>query len=257
MEWTIQEVASSAGISSRALRHYDGIGLLNPAGVGPNGYRLYGEAELLRLQQILAFRELGVRLSDIAAILDSGADPVATLERLSVEFGQSIERLQRQHDSIQRAIQAYRSGGQLMPAEIFDGFDNRQYKDEVEERWGADAYANGDSWWRSMSDDQRAAWQRRSQALTQDWADAAIRGARPESDEAQALAARHDAWLVAIPGTPGAGSGRAPGEYLLRLGEMYVADERFSANYGGTEGAQFVAAALRVYVERRDGVAEA
>ncbi len=257
MQWSITEVASSAGVSSRPLRHYDAIGLLRPAAVAANGYRLYGEPELLRLQQILAFKELGLGLSDIAEILDSQADPIARLEQLSAEFAVSIDRLQRQRESITRAIDVYRSGGALVPVELFDGFDHTEYQQEVEERWGANAYASGDQWWRSMSEAERAAWQSQSRALTDAWADAAALGMDPGSDQAQELAARQNAWLAAIPGTPGSGTGDAESDYLLGLGELYVADERFAANYGGESGAQFVAAALRIFVDRRDGAAQA
>lgn len=144
-----------------------------------------------------------------------------------------------------------------MPADIFDGFDHTQYKDEVEERWGKEAYASADSWWRSMSEDEKAEWQDRSQALAQAWADAATRGIAPDSKEAQELAARQHAWLAGIPGTRGAGAGQAPSEYLLGLAELYVADERFGANYGGAAGAELVAASLRVFVQGRDEPASA
>jgi hypothetical protein len=88
------------------------------------------------------------------------------------------------------------------------------------------------------------------QALNTAWIGAADAGLDPASDEAQAIAARHAAWLVSVPGTPGHEEGRPDKGYLLGLGDMYVADDRFAANYGGTEGATFVRDALRVYVER-------
>ncbi|HBJ72598.1 MAG TPA: MerR family transcriptional regulator [Actinobacteria bacterium] len=253
MIWTIAEVASSAGVSSRTLRHYDAIGLLKPAGVAANGYRFYGEVELLRLQQILAFKELGLGLGDIAAILDSDADPIARLEQLSVDFAENIERLNRQRDSIHRAINAYRMGGALMPVELFDGFDHTEYQQEVEERWGKESYANGDAWWRSKSEAEQAAWQETSGELASAWAQAAARDVDPMSQEAQALAERQNSWLCSIPGTPGGGTGFADSEYLLGLGQMYVADERFAENYGGKQGAEFIAASLRCYVQTRDG----
>ena len=256
MQWTIAEVASSAGISSRTLRHYDAIGLLKPVAVASNGYRLYSEPELLRLQQILAFKELGLGLSDIAAILDSGADPVARLEELSGEFAGRISQLQHQRESIQHAIAVYRAGGAIVPDELFAGFDHTEYQQEVEERWGAKSYAAGDQWWRGMSEAERAQWQLDSKSLFDEWAQAAARGEDPQSDEAQRLAARHSHWLASIPGTPGSGTGDADPNYLLGLGEMYLADERFAANYGGAQGAAFVAAALRVFVDRRDGPAK-
>ncbi len=255
--WSIAEVASSAGISSRTLRHYDAIGLLKPAGTSPNGYRFYSKPELLRLQQILAFKELGLGLSEIAAIPDLQADPIARLEDLSAQFAVSIERMQRQRQSIQRAIDMYRSGGGGVPDDLFDGFDHTDHQQEVEERWGTDSYATGDAWWRSMSQAEQSAWQLASKELNLAWTDAAARGTDPASDEAQLLAGRQNSWLSAIPGTPGAGSGDADSDYLLGLAEMYVADERFAANYGGIQGAEFVAASLRVFVERRDESSEA
>jgi hypothetical protein len=66
-------------------------------------------------------------------------------------------------------------------------FDHTAYKQEVESRWGADAYAAGDTWWRSMSADERDAWKLRLQALNADWTDAAARGLAPDSDASQAL----------------------------------------------------------------------
>ena len=140
-----------------------------------------------------------------------------------------------------------------MAEDMFNGFDHTQYKDEVEERWGKDAYAKGDSWWRGMSAEGKSAWKQRSQQLGADWIAAATAGIAPDSAEAQAVAKRHVEWLTAIPGTPA--SDKAGGKvdvkaYVTGLGEMYVADPRFGANYGGQEGAAFVRDALRVYAEQ-------
>ncbi len=71
MFWSITELAGMSGVTSRTLRHYDGIGLLKPAHVGSNGYRYYEDDQLLRLQQILLLREFGVGLADVAAALDA------------------------------------------------------------------------------------------------------------------------------------------------------------------------------------------
>ena len=62
MNWSIQELAKLGGTTSRALRHYDEVGLLPPSSVGANGYRYYDERALLRLQRILLLRELGLGL---------------------------------------------------------------------------------------------------------------------------------------------------------------------------------------------------
>ena len=137
-----------------------------------------------------------------------------------------------------------------MAEDMFDGFDHTQYEEEVTERWGAEAYASSDKWWRGMSDAERAAWKERAGRLGADWLAAAESGISPDSTEAQGLARRHADWLASIPGTPGHGTGAPAKEYLLGLGDMYVADPRFAANYGGVEGATFVRDALRVYAER-------
>lgn len=133
-----------------------------------------------------------------------------------------------------------------MAEKMFDGFDHTQYKDEVEERWGKNAYASSDRWWRGMSDAEKAAWKERAGRLGADWLAAAASGVAPDSADAQALARRHADWLAGIPGTPGYGTGRPAKEYLLGLGDIYVADPRFAASYGGEKGATFVRDALRV-----------
>ncbi|WP_431791900.1 MerR family transcriptional regulator [Microbacterium paraoxydans] len=166
-------------------------------------------------------------------------------------------RLARQIASVESTITALRGGENLMAENMFDGFDHTQYKQEVEDRWGKKAYAVSDRWWRGMSDAERAEWQQRVSDLGRDWIAAAESGIDPASAEAQELARRHVAWLTGIPGTPAAALRQGPDAdakaYVIGLGEMYVADPRFGANYatsaGGTQGAEFVRDALRIYAE--------
>ncbi|WP_431866668.1 MerR family transcriptional regulator [Microbacterium paraoxydans] len=166
-------------------------------------------------------------------------------------------RLARQIASVESTITALRGGENLMAENMFDGFDHTQYKQEVEDRWGKKAYADSDRWWRGMSDAERAEWQQRASDLGRDWIAAAESGIDPASAEAQELARRHVAWLTGIPGTPAAALRQGPDAgakaYVIGLGEMYVADPRFGANYatsaGGTRGAEFVRDALRIYAE--------
>jgi DNA-binding transcriptional MerR regulator len=249
MDWSIQEVAKLAGTTSRTLRHYDDIGLLEPARVGSNGYRYYDRAALVRLQRILLLRELGLGLPAIAEVLDGQRDESRALAGHLEWLRQEQDRLARQVASVERTIEAVEGGGQIMAKDMFDGFVHTQYREEVEQRWGADAYAAGDRWWRGMGDDERQAWKERTAALGRDWAAAAESGVAPESAEAQELARRHVEWLTGVPGTPAAASGGDVKGYVIGLGEMYVADERFAANYGGAAGAAFVRDALRTFAE--------
>jgi len=249
MEASIHQVARLTATTSRTLRHYDAIGLLAPSRVGDNGYRWYDDAALVRLQRILLLRALGLGLPEIRRVLDHEQDETAALRQHLAWLRTEQHRLARQAASVERTITARLDGGPLMAEDMFDGFDPTQHREEVERRWGADAYATSDGWWRGMSDAERAAWKAQTAALATAWGEAAAAGAEPGSDEAQDLARRHVAWLGAIPGTPGHGVGPVR-EYVVGLAEMYVADPRFAAGYGGEQGATLVRDALHEYAAR-------
>ena len=248
-EWSIQQIARMAGTTSRTLRHYDDIGLLPPSGVGSNGYRQYDQGALVRLQRILLLRQLGLGLPQIAEVLEQESAEAPALEAHLAWLRQEQDRLARQIVSVESTITALRGGEELMAENMFDGFDHTQYKDEVEQRWGAEAYAKSDAWWTGKSADEKRAFMDVAGELALDWAVAATTATSPADAEAQALAKRHVEWLTSIPGTPTAVPGGDVKPYVTWLGEMYVADPRFSVNYGGTAGAEFVRDALRVYAD--------
>jgi MerR family transcriptional regulator, thiopeptide resistance regulator len=249
VDWSIQDVARLAGTTSRTLRHYGEIGLLEATRVGSNGYRYYDETALARLQRILLLRELGLGLPAIGEVLSGERDDTAALVAHREWLTNEKHRLDRQIASVEVTIRKMKGGEQLMAEEMFDGFDHTQYKAEVEQRWGADAYAKSDAWWSSKSAAEKKEWQARLSSLMSDWIAASESGIAPESEKAQELAQRQFDWLRGIPGTPGAPNGPTK-EYFVGLGEMYVADPRFGANYGGLEGAEFVRDALAAYADR-------
>ena len=250
MERSIQDVARLAGTTSRTLRHYGDIGLLSPSRIGGNGYRYYDEGALARLQRILLLRELGLGLGTIAEVLASQRDDADALTAHLAWLKQESDRIARQIAAVQTTMTRLERGDPLMAEEMFDGFDHTQYRDEVEQRWGKDAYAKSDAWWRGMTQQRKDAFKEASRQLGVDWIAAAQRGVAPDSDEAQALAARQFEWLRGIPGTPGGGAAGPTREYFVGLAEMYVADPRFAANYGGIEGATFVRDAMKAYADR-------
>ena len=247
VEWSIQEIARSAGTTSRTLRHYGQIGLLPPSRTAGNGYRYYDQDSLLRLQRILLLRELGLGLPAIAEILAGQQDAAAALRTHLRLLEAERQRIGRQIESVRTTLRRTERGERLMPEEAFDGFDHTSYEQEVSERWGREAWAEGDRWWRSLTDEQKAAFQRQQLDIATDYGRARAAGRPADSDEVQQIARRHVEWL-SITTTP-------TKDYLVGLGEMYVADPRFTANYDvhGAGTAVLVRDALTVYAERNLG----
>ncbi|MFD7444384.1 TipAS antibiotic-recognition domain-containing protein [Streptomyces sp. NPDC059909] len=244
MEWSIQEIARKAGTTSRTLRHYGELGLLVPSRIGSNGYRYYDQDALIRLQRILLLRELGLGLPAIAQVLEGQRDTAAALRTHLRLLEQERERIGRQIASVRTTLDRTERGEELMAEEVFDGFDHTQYEEEVTRRWGRDAYEKGDRWWRSLSAEEKKAFQDRQAGIARDFGQAFKDGLAPDSDEAQAIAQRQIEWL-SVTVTP-------TKSYVIGLGEMYVADPRFTANYDrhGEGTAEFVRDAMKVYAER-------
>lgn len=137
MEWSIQEIARTAGTTSRTLRHYGDVGLLRPSRVAANGYRYYDEHALVRLQRILLLRELGLGLPAIAEVLDAGGGPQDTAAALATHLQlleQERRRIGRQIASVRTTLRKLTEGEPLMAEEVLDGFDHTRYEEEVTER---------------------------------------------------------------------------------------------------------------------------
>ncbi|WP_019931920.1 MerR family transcriptional regulator [Nocardia sp. BMG111209] len=247
-EWSIQELARAAGTTSRTLRHYGQVGLLPAARIGANGYRYYDQDSLVRLQRILLLRELGLGLPVIAEVLAGQQDTVVALRTHLGLLEQERERITRQIASVHTTLRKTEAGEPLMAEEVFDGFDHTQYRDEVIERWGQDAYDSGDRWWRSMTDAQRQEHGQRHLDIAADYGRAHAAGLAPGDDAVQEIVQRHYDWI-----TVGWQGRRPTAAAFTGLGDMYVADPRFAANYdrhgAGTVG--FVRAAMGVYAENR------
>lgn len=245
--WSVQEVARTSGTTSRTLRHYDDVGLLPPSRVGTNGYRYYDEDALVRLQRILLLRELGLGLSAIAEVLDGQRDVTAALRTHLDLLVRERERLDRRIASVRTTLRKKEGGEPLMADEVFDGFDHTRYEKEVTERWGAEAYASGDRWWRGLSAEEKADFTGTQARIAADYAAAHAAGEPADGEVAQAVTARHHRWVTA------GWQGREPSaEAFAGLGRMYVDDPRFTATYDahGAGTAAFVAEAMAVYADR-------
>ncbi|MEO3847463.1 MerR family transcriptional regulator [Streptomyces sp. B8F3] len=250
MEWSIQEIARTAGTTSRTLRHYGEVGLLRPSRVAANGYRYYDEHALVRLQRILLLRELGLGLQAIAGVLDAGGGPEDTAAALATHLElleQERRRIGRQIASVRTTLRKLTEGEPLMAEEVLDGFDHTRYEEEVTRRWGKAAYERGDRWWRALSEEQRRDFQRRQQDVARDFAAAHAAGEAPDGEVAQEITQRQYEWI-----SDGWQGQEPSAEAFAGLGQMYVDDPRFGAHYDarGEGTAVFVRDAMRVYAER-------
>lgn len=156
------------------------------------------------------------------------------------------ERLDRQIASVELTIRNIKEGKQLMAGQMFDGFDHTQYRVEVEEKWGADAYRKSDTWWRSKSEAERRAYLAQHTAIAVDYQKAREAHESVESPTVQAIVARHVDWLILWADVTG---GPITAQRLRGYGDMYVGDPRFAKNYGGLDGAEFVREAFGYYAD--------
>lgn len=249
-QWTVGEVGRLAHVTVRTLHHYDELGLLPPRERGPNGYRVYGEAELARLQQIMLFRELGFTLEAVGRLLDDPAfDRRAALEAQAHLLDRRIRALERVRRAVDRTREALEGGEDMDEESMFeglDGFDAGEYEAEVRERWGkTEAYREsmrrtrryGKSEWRQIREETE-----RQLSL---WAELQASGAAADGEAAMNAAEAHrrhiERWFYPC----SHGMHRS-------LGEMYVADPRFRDAYDTRAAglAAYVAAAIRANAER-------
>lgn len=189
--YTVKQLADMAGITVRTLHYYDEIGLLPALRTPENGYRRYGEAEALRLQQILLFREMAFSLEDIQAMLDRpDFDLLDALRRHRAALQARASRLQRLTHTIDETIRHLEGGTTMSQQNLFDGFSDEQqaaYEAEAREAYGAEIVDESVGRWNNLNDDEKAAVMARQEAIFGAFRDSMAQG--PESPAAQAQVA--------------------------------------------------------------------
>ncbi len=226
MPYTVQQLARLSGVSVRTLHYYDEVGLLKPGRIEKNGYRQYDEQELIKLQQILFFKELDFPLEDIKKIMtSSGFDVSRALADQKQLLQMKRKRLDGLIKSIEKTITTMTSNKKMTDEELYDAFkdeDVKQYQDEVKQRWGnTDAYKQSQTRVSKMTKKEMDKLKVDGKKHTQALADSMDKG--PKHPDVQALIAKshqgvnffYDCSL----------------EMFRNLGEMYVADPRFTAYY--------------------------
>ncbi len=254
--YTVHKLARIAGVSVRTLHHYDAIGLLKPAFTGENRYRYYGEDELLRLQQVLIHRALGLSLAEIGTVLDApGFDRLAALERQRQRIEAEAERFAGMVKAIDRTIARIKGDSAMADQDLYSGMvpDEKQaeYEAWLVEKYGSGMEAQIAASRRVMAEadgSKRLELMGQLEAIEQDLAEALRRGIPPQAASLDSIIARHRDWVSIMWNRP------APAEAYAGLADMYLAHPDFVARYESIEKglARYLATAMHAWVKRQD-----
>ena len=239
---TVNEVSKLAGVSIRTLQYYDSIGLLKPAEYTESGYRLYDDAAMERLQQILLFRELEFPLKEIKEIITRpNFDKKKALE-------QQIELLTMKKEHLENLIDFARGiqngGNSIMDFTAFDTSKLEEYTRKAKEQWG-DSKAFSEYEQKSASrstDDEKMLWSNFMKIFEKC---GKLKDSDPKSAEAQAMIKDIQNYITK-------NFYECTNEILAGLGKMYAAEGEFKTNIdkaGGNGTAEFVSRAIAEYVK--------
>ena len=192
--FTVRQLSRLAGITPRTLHYYDKIGLLKPTRVGENGYRYYGEEALLRLQQILLYRELDLPLEQIRQIMASpDFDLLRTLEQHKMELAGRIAHLERLVTTVENTIDHLKGKRQMSHKQLFDELSEEQqaaYEQEAMQMYDPEIVRASNRRWKSYSAAEKQRIGEEGEAVYRGFLAAMPKG--PASSEAQACV---EAWL--------------------------------------------------------------
>jgi len=252
--YTATDVATLAGISVRTLHHHDELGLLKPAFVGDNRYRHYGEDELLRLQQILFYREFGVPLSEIAALLDK--PDFELLEALGRHRERLLAEARRNRQlvrTIDRTIAKLKGDRAMRNEELYKGFSPEKQADY--EDWLIAEHGEGmrqsidtsKQHMATMSEAERDRSMAELQELETALAGKMSEGVAPDTPALDDLLSRHRAWVASMWGR------ECPPDAYAGLAELYLSHPDFVKRYETiAEGfADYLSAAKKAHAARQ------
>jgi len=231
MEYTVQKLGRMAGISTRTLRYYDEIGILKPARINSSGYRIYGQAEVDRLQQILFYRELGMSLEKIKSIVTApDFDGVAALKEHRERLLEKRQQLDLLIANVEKTI-AFKEGRiNMTDKEKFEGFKQKmieeneeKYGTEISEKYGSKTVEKSYAKLMNMTQEQYEEMTALERQIKETLAEAYKTG-NPAGELAQKAAELHKKWLMYY--WP-----EYSKEAHAGLAQMYVNDERFTAYY--------------------------
>lgn len=228
MAYKVSEVAGIAHVSVRTLHHYDAVGIFIPSERNEAGYRLYTDADLAKLQQILFYRELGFALEEIGELMSNPErdrrDALRAQRDLILEQQRRLEAMLGQIDSTLKNLEGETAMKNEEMFEVFGKFNPKDYEDEAKERWGdTDAYRESTRRTKKYTKEDWKRYASENDAVQRQIASLMDQGVKPADVRAMDAVEQHrlliDKWFYPCSHAMHAG-----------LGNMYVNDPRFTAS---------------------------
>lgn len=249
MEYTIQKLAQLAGISTRTLRYYDEIDLLKAARMNSSGYRIYGQKEVDRLQQIMFYRKLGFPLETIKEIM---ANPLFDERKALQDHLKHLLEKRKQIDllikNVHHTIENLEGRRNMTDQEKFIGFkkqlieeNEKKYGKEIREKYGDTTVDASNAKLMNLSEKEYAEVTELAESINKLLAEA-MKTQDPTGELAQKVADMHKQWLTYY-------WNDYSKEAHQGLAQMYVDDKRFKAYYDkiAPDAAEFLRDAIFVY----------
>ncbi len=245
--FTVKQLSKLASVTPRTLRHYDAIDLLKPSQIGKNGYRYYDEDSLLRLQQILFYRELDLRLEDIKKIVSRrDFDVMGALESHKAALRNQVARLNKLIRTVDETMEYLKGEKQMSSKDLFYGFseeEQEKYALEAKQLYNPDTVIASNKKWKSYSAAEKERIITEGNAIYTDLVAAIARGVA--DPQVQALIGR---WRKHIEYF-----WRPTDDQLIALANSYYDDPRFKTNFDKMDPrlARFIGEAVKIYVKNR------
>lgn len=251
MEYSINELSKIARISTRTLRYYHEIDLLNPKRINSSGYRIYGENEVDKLQQILFYKSMGFKLEDIKDIVNSSSfDIMSALYDHKKELLEKRKEIDLLIKNVEKTISYKKGEAKMSDKEKFEGFkknlvkqNEEKYGKEIREKYGNNQVDESNAKMLGLSEEEYKNMEQLASDIIEKLKEA-MEENDPSGEKAQEACGLHKKWL-------GYSWNFYSKEAHRGLGEMYVADERFKKYYDNNkEGmAEFFKEALDIYTK--------
>jgi len=245
--FTVNDLSRLAGVSRRTLHYYDEIGLLKPSQVGENGYRYYGEEALLRLQQIMLYRELDMPLESIKKIMGRrDFDVLNALESHMDDLYRRIERMERIIQTVEDTINHLKGKKAMSKRQFFAAFSDEQqveYEKEIAQKYDPETVKAANRRWKDYTAADKQRIGEEGNAVYEGFLNAMPHGAASEQAQACVLPWRKHIEYFWTPND----------EQLVGLAHLYNDDPRFKANFDQIHPdlAAFVLETVEIYASRR------